>query len=85
MTTVHDPDLGVGEGEDQQVGGTTPFMAPELLVPSRFGLENCVPTKGADVYAMAMTIYQVRMVWCPVGTRADSHIILGPRRIIAVR
>ena len=65
-------------------GGTTPFMAPELLVPSRFGLEKCAPTKGADVYAMAMAIYQVRVVWCLVGTRVDSRPV-GPYRIVAIR
>lgn len=41
-------------------GGTINFMAPELLTPSRFGLDECAPSKEADVYAMAMTIYQVR-------------------------
>ena len=35
-------------------------MAPEFLVPSRFGLDRRTPSKEADVYAMAMTIYQVR-------------------------
>ena len=36
-----------------------PFMAPELLVPSKFGMDKCAPMREADVYAMAMAIYQV--------------------------
>ena len=61
MNVVYDPSLEMESTKTTAAGGTTPFMAPELLVPSRFGLQKCVPTKGADVYAMAMTIYQVRV------------------------
>jgi len=35
-------------------------MAPELLVPSMFGLGECIPSKAADIYAVAMVIHQVR-------------------------
>ncbi|KAF9789236.1 kinase-like domain-containing protein [Thelephora terrestris] len=38
---------------------TVSFMAPELLVPQKFGLENGVPSKEADIYALGMTVYQV--------------------------
>ena len=60
MTIVHDPALGMecakAVAESKRVD---PFMAPELLVPSRFGMDKCKPTKEADIYAMAMVIYQV--------------------------
>ena len=56
-------------------GGATPFMAPELLVPSRFGLDKCTPTKEADIYAMATVIYQVRTVRCPVRTHIYSRLV----------
>ena len=60
MTIVHDPALDMGSStavaESKRVD---PFMAPELLVPSKFGMDKCKPTKEADIYAMAMVIYQV--------------------------
>ena len=35
-------------------------MAPELLNPTSFGLEDSVPTKKCDIYAFGMVMYQVR-------------------------
>ena len=35
------------------------FMSPELFVPSKFGLEDSVPTLEADIYAFGFVIYQV--------------------------
>ena len=61
MTIIHDPGLGMTSANSEAGGGTTPFMAPELLVPPRFGLDKCVPSKEADMYAIAMVIYQVRI------------------------
>jgi len=52
-------------------GGTINFMAPELLAPSRFGLDQCAPSKEADIYAMAMSIYQVRTTRFPASPLAD--------------
>lgn len=40
-------------------GGTVTFMAPELLAPSKFGLEKAVPTKEGDIYAFGLVILQV--------------------------
>ena len=51
-TPVEMPD----EGEEQ---GTPSFMAPELLLPTKFGLEKGRPSKEADIYALGMTMYQV--------------------------
>ena len=35
------------------------FMPPELLVPSKFGMKDLVPTPEADVYAFGLVIFQV--------------------------
>ena len=60
MTIVHDPKLEMESSKTvAQSGWADPFMAPELLVPSKFGMDRCTPTKEADIYAMAMVIYQV--------------------------
>ena len=40
-------------------GGTLRWMSPELLDPSRFGLENSRPTKESDCYALGMVILEV--------------------------
>ena len=40
-------------------GGTTTFMAPEQLAPSKFGLDSKVPTQEADIYAFGLVILQV--------------------------
>ena len=40
-------------------GGTALFMSPELLMPSKFGLENSFPTRQADIYAFGLVIFQV--------------------------
>ena len=43
----------------QLEGGTAKFMAPELLVPKRFGRADAVPTRETDIYAFGSVIYQV--------------------------
>ena len=58
VTFVHDPSLDM-ESESEMVGGSVPFMAPEILLPSKFGFDKCIPTKESDIYAMGMVIYQV--------------------------
>ena len=35
------------------------FMSPELLVPSKFGMKDLVPTPEADVYAFGLVVFQV--------------------------
>jgi len=72
MTIVHDPDLGMESSKSVNEGGTTPFMAPELLVPSRFGLDKCTPTKQADIWAIAMVIYQVHIMRLLARAHIDS-------------
>ena len=35
------------------------FMAPELLVPSKYGIKDPIPTPEADTYAFGLVVYQV--------------------------
>jgi len=84
MTIVHDPSLEMESSKSQPDGGTAPFMAPELLVPSRFGLEKCTPTKEADIYATAMVIYQVRTARSLARIHIDSYVV-GPHGTTTVR
>ena len=44
----------------QLEGGTTMYMPPELLVPSKFGLEDSVPTQKSDIYVFGVVIHHVR-------------------------
>jgi hypothetical protein len=39
--------------------GTTSFVASELLLSTKFGLDKGIPSKEADIYALDMTVYQV--------------------------
>jgi len=50
-------------------------MAPELLLPTKFGLEKGVPSKEADIYALGMTIYQVLTGKRPFLQRRKARII----------
>jgi len=53
------------------------FMAPELLVPERFGKKYSVPTPQADVYAFGLVIFQVGEQYR--GYRPVSYVLsLGP-------
>ena len=59
MTIVLDPDQPL-PGWTQLEGGTTAFMAPELLVPRKYGFTASVPTQKSDIYAFGLVINQVR-------------------------
>lgn len=65
-------------------GGTTPYMAPELLLPSKFGLAACTPSKAADVYAFGMVIYEVGTVLTPTYTYQSfpCRCSLEPHRLL---
>ena len=39
--------------------GVVRYMAPELLNPTQFHLQNSSPTRESDVYSLAMTAYEV--------------------------
>ena len=54
--------------------GTVRYMAPELLNPSGFGLENSNPTKESDIYAFGMVTYQVRNAYFVPGTTPEGSV-----------
>jgi serine/threonine protein kinase len=54
--------------------GTASFMAPELLLPTRFGLDKGVPSKEADIYALGMTVYQVLTGKWPFFPRREAEV-----------
>ena len=58
MTMVLDPGQPMSCSA-QLEGGTLMFMSPELLMPSKFGSTESVPTLEADIYAFGLVIYQV--------------------------
>ena len=45
------------------------YIAPELLNPRQFNLQNSNPTKESDVYSLAMTAYEAR----PFRTARDNR------------
>ncbi|KAF9781279.1 kinase-like domain-containing protein [Thelephora terrestris] len=55
--------------------GTVRYMAPELLNPSGFNLDNSNPTKMSDVYAFGMVTYQVTTGLQPFAGAKDGVII----------
>lgn len=73
MTVIYDDVSGL-ESTSTQGGGTTPFMAPELLCPSMFGKTKCQVSKEADVYAFGMVILQVLTGVMPFHTLLDTEV-----------
>lgn len=57
--------------------GTTSFMAPELLLPDKFGLSKGVPSKEADIYALGLTVYQVLTGKWPFFPRREADIMFA--------
>ena len=40
-------------------GGTTPYMAPELIRPLEFDLDQSQLSREGDVYAIGMVVYEI--------------------------
>ena len=58
MTRALDPNQPMLCGERLERSATV-FMSPELLVSSKFGFKDSMPTLEADIYAFGFVIYQV--------------------------
>jgi len=58
MTMVFDPNHPMSCGAKLE-SGTLAFMPPEIMVPSKFGFTDSVPTPEADIYAFGLVIFQV--------------------------
>ena len=58
--------------------GTWSHMAPELIVPHKFGLPDGRVSKQADIYAFGMVVYEVLTGRPPFGTggRRQAEIML---------
>ena len=59
--TMTDPGTTVLSETAISYGGTYDRMSPELLDPQRFGSTGR-PTRESDCYALAMLIYEVRLL-----------------------
>jgi len=74
MTIVYD-DASGPETTTALGGGTTPFMAPELLSPSMFGKKRCQVSKEADAYAFGMVVLQVPLYLSMVSDRILKRVV----------
>jgi len=63
--------------------GVVRYMAPELLNPTQFRLNNNNPTKESDIYSLALTAYEVLTGIVPYGNARDGiiifHVVTGDR------
>ena len=83
MTVVLNPGHKLSCSADFE-GGTKTFMSPELLVPSKFGFKDAIPTPEADVYAFGLVTFQVCeldlvcrpfSLTSPRSSQANSHSV----------
>lgn len=51
-------------------------MSPELLNPVMFGLKDSRPTKGSDIYALGMVVYEILSRQAPFPRCMDAVVIL---------
>ena len=58
---------GLTDTSTTETGCTMRWSAPELRDPERYGLKKGGPTKKADIYSMAMTIYEVSFLQSTLG------------------
>ena len=54
-------------------------MAPELLNPTSFGLEDSILTKECDIYAFGMVIYKVRRPSSTLGIETNDSLQITTR------
>jgi len=64
LTTIIDESTAGTNTGGHGLRGTIRWMAPELLHPDEFGFpDDCqklLPSKGTDIYALGMTVLEVR-------------------------
>ena len=66
---------------------TVRYMAPELLSPPAFGLENNNPTKKSDIYEFGMVTYQVSITYSisNVAIDGDVQVVTGEQPFSRVK
>ena len=60
VAIISDPNIVDPVSTASPSAGTARYMAPELLNPSGFDLEDSISTKKSDIYAFGMVTYRVR-------------------------
>jgi len=77
VTIVGETSSVEGLSSSQKPGGTIRWMAPEILLPGKYGYvkraRRKLPSKGTDVYAFGMTILEV--------CRTPLPLLLPPRNL----
>jgi serine/threonine protein kinase len=76
-----------GSNSDPKTGGTIQWMAPELLDPKGYGYvkhaRRKLPSKSTDIYALGMTILEVRIAAASLLLLRDANfppqVITGQR------
>ena len=75
--------------------GVVRYMAPELLTPSRFGLDNSNRSKDSDIFSFAMITYEVfpsylvvrvsdeRLIPTIRSSRGSRRILVQVRRLLS--
>ena len=76
LTAVID-ESAAGSVIDGEIKGTRRWMAPELMHPEKFGFtKECqirLPSRGTDIYALGMTILEVRSSPPPSRFRSSNN------------
>jgi len=77
----------VEESTSGELKGTTRWMAPELMDPDTFGFigesQKQLPSKGTDIYAIGMTILEVRT--CIYPSKRQVHLLVGSHGMSSVQ
>ena len=74
LTIISDP-TNILSSTSYAQGGTVRCMAPELIDPEKFGLEDNRPTKSSDCYALGMVIYETISGKAPFHKHTDLTVI----------
>jgi len=65
LAAIIEDSSSVDGPSSHKAGGTTRWMAPEILDPDKYGYikraRRKLPSKSTDIYALGMTILEVRI------------------------